>query len=113
VAALQRQVSAAPIRPQGGGRGAASPTVKAAKGAGALGDFMSYHQVSTGMLQQDVSNVSGRRLANVRAKYLLALKEAGITLPEGVDVAFVINGALIQASWSGEKPAGLSAELDV
>ena len=79
----------------------------------ASADFVAYFQIGVGMLQDDPASVTGRRLANVRTKYLRAVASANVELPDGTDVTFVINGAQINAAWAGQKPTGLPSDLDV
>lgn len=86
------------------GRTPAPDTPKRTASKNAFEDYQNYIQVSTGLLQSDANQVTGRRLANVRAKYLKALAEANVVLSSDTDVTFVVNGARIQAVWAGPVP---------
>lgn len=83
-----------------------SPAAKEAATAmapGALGSYQAYMADAKSKLASDPTAVSGRRLANLRMKYLAALAEAAVVLA-GADVSFAINGAEIVAVWAGQKP---------
>lgn len=91
-------------------------TVKTTPVAGqssAITGFKDYLAISQGMLQVNASQVSGRRLSNMRTKYLEALAGAGITLAKDVNPTFVINGSKLEISWAGQKPTGLPKDLDL
>lgn len=76
-------------------------------------DFVAYYKLGVGMLQDDPNSVTKRRLSHMRKKFFHALAQLKIELADGADVAFVINGAAINAAWAGEKPTNLPSELDI
>lgn len=103
------------IKALGGHSRSAAPatagSAPAAKGD-AVADYQAYMATALQMLGSDPASVSGRRLQNMRTKYVKALQARGVVVSPETDVTFVINGARIDASWAGTRPENIPGELN-